>query len=162
GLLRGEFRPGPPSGEVHNDAAGVVPGSPDLRPPEAGAAGTPLPETAVHLPEQGQGQYFRSVAQLGVQVAEALAYAHKQGILHRDIKPSNLLLDPRGIIWITDFGLAKSEGSDELTSPGDIIGTVRYMAPERFQGKADARSDVYSLGVTLYELLTTRPAFADS
>ncbi|HEV3078773.1 MAG TPA: protein kinase, partial [Gemmataceae bacterium] len=119
-------------------------------------------ETAVHLTEQAQGQYFRSVAQVGVQVAVALAYAHKQGILHRDIKPSNLLLDTRGTVWITDFGLAKSEGSDELTSPGDILGTVRYMAPERFQSKADARSDVYSLGITLYELLTARPAFAES
>src|SRR5262249_30685333 len=93
---------------------------------------------------------------------EALAYAHKQQILHRDIKPSNLLLDTRGTVWITDFGLAKAEGSDDLTSTGDIVGTIRFMAPERFQGKADPRSDVYSAGITLYEMLTLRPACADS
>ncbi|MBI1917216.1 MAG: protein kinase [Planctomycetes bacterium] len=106
--------------------------------------------------------YFRSVAQLGLQVAEALAHAHQQGVLHRDIKPSNLLLDTQGTVWITDFGLAKAEGMEDLTSPGDIVGTLRYMAPERFQGQCDPRSDVYSLGLTLYELLTLRPAFAAS
>jgi WD40 repeat protein len=111
---------------------------------------------------QTQAQYCRSVAQVGVQVADALAYAHKQGILHRDIKPSNLLLDPQGTVWITDFGLAKTEGSGDLTTTGDMVGTVRYMAPERFQGQADPRSDVYSLGITLYEMLTLRPAFADA
>ena len=102
------------------------------------------------------------MARVGVQVAEALAYAHQQGILHRDIKPSNLLLDTQGTVWVTDFGLAKAEGTDELTSPGDIVGTLRYMAPERFQGQADPRSDVYSLGLTLYEMLTLRPAFEDT
>jgi WD40 repeat protein/tetratricopeptide (TPR) repeat protein len=99
---------------------------------------------------------------MGVQVAAGLDYAHQQGILHRDIKPSNLLLDARGTVWITDFGLAKAEGAEELTHTGDIVGTLRYMAPERFQGKSDPRSDVYGLGVTLYELLTLRPAFEDS
>jgi Flp pilus assembly protein TadD len=84
------------------------------------------------------------------------------GILHRDIKPSNLLLDAYGTLWVTDFGLAKAEGADELTSPGDIVGTLRYMAPERFQGVADPRSDVYSLGLTLYEMVTLEPAFARS
>src|SRR5262249_55329010 len=105
---------------------------------------------------------FSSIAQLGLQVAEALAHAHAQGVIHRDIKPSNLLLDTQGTVWITDFGLAKAEGTDDLTSPGDIVGTLRYMAPERFQGQCDSRSDVYSLGLTLYELLTLRPAFAAS
>jgi len=103
-------------------------------------------------------RYFRSVARLGVQAAEALAYAHGQGVLHRDVKPSNLLLDKFGILWITDFGLAKAEG-DDLTGTGDIVGTLRYMAPERFQALSDNRSDVYALGMTLYELLTLRPAF---
>jgi serine/threonine protein kinase/tetratricopeptide (TPR) repeat protein/WD40 repeat protein len=106
-----------------------------------------------------EGQYFRGIARLALQVADALAYAHRQGILHRDIKPSNLLLDPQGTVWITDFGLAKAEGADDLTQTGDIVGTVRYMAPERFDGRSLPQSDVYALGVTLYELLTLRPAF---
>jgi len=118
--------------------------------------------SGTELTAQPEAQYFRSVAQMGVQVAAGLDYAHKQGILHRDIKPSNLLLDARGTVWITDFGLAKAEGADELTRTGDIVGTLRYMAPERFHGGSDPRSDVYSLGVTLYEMLTLCPAFEDS
>jgi serine/threonine protein kinase/WD40 repeat protein len=109
-----------------------------------------------------ENRYYRMVARLGIQVAEALEHAHRHGVLHRDIKPANLLLDFEGTIWVTDFGLAKSEGNDELTSPGDVVGTLRYMAPERFQGKAGPRSDIYSLGLTLYEMLTLRPAFTAS
>ncbi|MCA9067663.1 MAG: protein kinase, partial [Planctomycetaceae bacterium] len=82
------------------------------------------------------------------------------GVLHRDIKPSNLILDTTGTVWVTDFGLAKHE-DDSLTHTGDIVGTLRYMAPERFAGQADRRSDVYSLGLTLYELCTLRHAFAN-
>ena len=114
------------------------------------------------LSDQPEAQYLRSVARIGVQVAEALEYAHQQGILHRDIKPSNLLLDAQGEVWVTDFGLAKAQDSDELTRTGDIVGTLRYMAPERFDGWSDPRSDVYALGATLYELLTLRPAFDES
>ncbi len=106
-----------------------------------------------------ESQYYRSVARIGAQVADALAYAHGQGVLHRDIKPSNLLLDVAGRVWVTDFGLAKVEGSDGPTRTGDIVGTVRYMPPERFNGWSDIRSDVYSLGATLYELLTLHPLF---
>jgi serine/threonine protein kinase len=107
--------------------------------------------------------YFRTIARIGRQVAEALDYAHTQGILHRDIKPANLLLDARGNVWVTDFGLAKAfEGEDGLTQTGDIVGTVRFMAPERFDGRSEPRSDVYALGVTLYELLTLRTLFAES
>ncbi len=109
-----------------------------------------------------EAQYCRAVARIGVQVAEALAYAHRQGVLHRDIKPSNLLLDAQGTVWVTDFGLAKAEGADELTHTGDIVGTVRFMAPERFEGKSLPQSDVYALGLTLYEMLTLRPAFANT
>src|SRR5207248_4847487 len=132
---------------------------------EPGGSGT---HTAVHLPGSGGGaapsgvgwQYWHSVARVGLQVADALAYAASQGVLHRDIKPSNLLLDTRGTVWVTDFGLAKTEADrDDVTHTGDIVGTLRYMAPERFRGEADVRSDVYALGLTLYELLTLRPAF---
>ena len=102
--------------------------------------------------------FFRSVAQIGQQAAQGLAHAHARGIVHRDIKPSNLLLDTAGVVWITDFGLAKAE-DDGLTATGDILGTLRYMPPERFRGEGDARADIYALGLTLYELLTLRPAF---
>jgi WD40 repeat protein len=99
------------------------------------------------------------VATIGMQVAEALEHAHKQGIHHRDIKPSNLLLDSQGTVWVTDFGLAKADDQQNLTRTGDILGTLRYMPPEAFEGKTDARSDVYSLGLTLYEMLAFRSAF---
>ena len=102
------------------------------------------------------------MARIGLQVAEALEYANRQGVLHRDVKPSNLLLDPKGNVWVADFGLAKAADAEDITHSGDIVGTVRYMAPERFAGKCDARSDVYALGLTLYELLALRPAFEAS
>ncbi len=107
---------------------------------------------------ESRDSYFRRVARVGIQIAEALAFAHEHGLLHRDIKPSNLILDTNGVVWITDFGLAKVDG-DHLTHTGDIVGTLRYMAPERFQGRADGRSDLYSLGLTLYELCTLKFAF---
>src|SRR5262249_45103641 len=88
-----------------------------------------------------ESEYCRGVARLGVQIADALAYAHKQGVLHRDVKPSNLLLDAQGTVWVTDFGLAKAEGSDELTGTGDIVGTLRFMAPERFDGRSLPQGD---------------------
>jgi eukaryotic-like serine/threonine-protein kinase len=105
--------------------------------------------------------FFRSVAQIGRQAAQGLAHAHSRGIVHRDIMPSNLLLDTDGVVWITDFGLAKAD-DDGLTATGDILGTLRYMAPERFRGQGDARADIYALGMTLYELLTLRPAYDSS
>ena len=105
--------------------------------------------------------FFGNVARLGVQVAEALAYAHEHGVVHRDIKPSNLLIDASAHAWIADFGLATTEGADDLTASGDAVGTLRYMGPERFRGWSDPRSDVYGLGATLFELLALRPAFDD-
>ncbi len=93
------------------------------------------------------------IANLGAQVASALTYAHEQGVIHRDIKPANLLLDESGKVWVTDFGLAKLlESNIDISRTGDIIGTPRYMSPEQCRGVCDARSDLYGLGLTLYEL----------
>ncbi|MGQ0636683.1 MAG: protein kinase domain-containing protein [Planctomycetaceae bacterium] len=108
--------------------------------------------------------YVCAVAQLGRQVAEALDHAHQHGIIHRDVKPSNLMLDAQGKVQVTDFGLAHIEADVSLTMTGDVMGTLRYMSPEsaaggRERGIIDHRTDVYSLGVTLYELLTLRPPF---
>lgn len=103
--------------------------------------------------------YYREAARIALDVAQALAYAHSQGVLHRDIKPSNILLDDQSKVWVTDFGLAKTDGHDDLTRTGDMAGTLRYMAPERLRGWSDPRSDVYGLGLTLYEMLAHRPAF---
>ena len=95
-------------------------------------------------------------------IADALDYAHEQGVLHRDVKPSNLIMDQNGIVWITDFGLAKFDESDGLTKTGDMVGTLRYMSPEQFNGEGDARSDVCSLGLTLFELLVLNPAYSET
>jgi WD40 repeat protein len=114
--------------------------------------------TQLSTVDSRKAQYARSIARIGHQVAEGLAYAHERGVIHRDIKTSNLLLDTAGVVWITDFGLAKSNDI-ALTETGDILGTIRYMAPERFRGAGDERADVYALGLTLYELLTLEPAF---
>ena len=105
--------------------------------------------------------YYFSVARIGLQTARALAYSHERGIIHRDIKPSNLILDAAGVVWVTDFGLAKSSDSD-LTHTGDILGTLRYMSPERFKGRCDVRADIYALGLTMYEMLLLEDAFTAS
>jgi tetratricopeptide (TPR) repeat protein len=103
----------------------------------------------------------RAAARLMIQAAEALEHAHGLGVLHRDVKPANLLVEPDGHLWVSDFGLARFQGSGDLTGSGDLLGTLRYMSPEQAGGGRilDARTDIYSLGATLYELLTDRPAF---
>ena len=103
---------------------------------------------------------FQRIAKLGADVASALAHAHELGTIHRDIKPANLILDRTGRIWVTDFGLAKLCHEDSgLSRTGDMIGTPRYMAPEQIRGLADERSDIYALGVTLYELASGQRAW---
>jgi serine/threonine protein kinase len=119
--------------------------------------------------------YFRTVAHLGVQAAEALEHAHRLGVIHRDIKPGNLLLEasspaPSGKgdgveglrLWITDFGLALCQSQAGLSITSGLVGTLRYMSPEQALAQRaviDHRTDVYSLGATLYELLTLEPVF---
>jgi serine/threonine protein kinase/WD40 repeat protein len=139
---------------------GGDPGEPGVsatggRSPVAHVPGSP---SSLSVSETGR-HYWGTVARVGAQVADALAYAHAQGILHRDIKPANLLLDLRGTVWVADFGLAKAADAADLTHAGDVVGTLRYMAPERFEGQGDQRADTYALGLTLYELLALRPAF---
>jgi len=104
--------------------------------------------------------FFAEVARLGIQAAEALDHAHERGIVHRDIKPSNLMVDASGRLWVTDFGLAHIESGPTLTITGDVLGTLRYMSPEQASGRptmVDHRTDIYSLGATLYELATGSP-----
>jgi eukaryotic-like serine/threonine-protein kinase len=107
-------------------------------------------------------EYWRFVADTGSQAASAIAYAHDQGTLHRDVKPSNLLLDDEGIVWITDFGLARATHTPKITQDGDLTGTLRYLAPERLDGRSDERGDIYGLGLTLYELATRHAAYEES
>ena len=106
--------------------------------------------------------HFRSMASLGATVADALHHAHQHGVIHRDIKPSNLMIDAVGKPWVADFGLAQVETNTALTMTGDLLGTARYMSPEQLMAKRlvlDNRTDVYSLGVTLYQLLTLELPF---
>lgn len=131
--------------------AGPTPASPTHGPP-----------TISTVPAGGAAQFFQTVARLGFQAASALEHAHNLDVIHRDIKPANLLVDASGNLWVTDFGLARLRSDMELTASGDIVGTYRYMSPEQGLGKnglVDHRTDIYSLGATLYELATLRPAF---
>lgn len=106
--------------------------------------------------------WWRNVAKVGVQVASALEHAHNNRTLHRDIKPANLMIDATGNVWVTDFGLAKHFESTDLTRTGEVVGTLRYMSPEQLNGKADERSDIFALGLTLYEMAALQPAYSAS
>ena len=144
-----------------------VPGSSAVRDESSAHAGDSETASQVlaHLSTKrslSSPEYFSALAGLGVQAAEALQHAHDMGIVHRDIKPSNILLDVTGKLWIVDFGLAQVQDTTELTITGDVVGTLRYMSPEQALAKrvvVDHRTDIYSLGVTLYELVTTQRAF---
>jgi WD40 repeat protein/serine/threonine protein kinase/tetratricopeptide (TPR) repeat protein len=157
-LLTGQL--GPPTPTESHVAAAPPPDSPPVTAEDGSGPPDRPPSGHSSLPA-GHRPYFRSVARIGQQAAQALAHAHARRIVHRDVKPSNLLLDESGVVWVTDFGLAKVE-DDNLTRTGELPGTLRYMAPERFQGRCDPRTDIYALGLTLYELLVLKPAFEAS
>jgi serine/threonine protein kinase len=149
-----------PNGAVGHAAEAVDTNGAAGRPSEADTTELGLGSTA----GQPLGkEYFRTIARLIAQGAEALDYAHQRGVVHRDVKPSNLMLDGQQRLYVTDFGLAFVEGDRNLTATGDILGTIRYMSPEQAAGdtrRVDHRSDIYSLGATLYELAALRPAFS--
>jgi serine/threonine protein kinase len=153
----------PASGPAADAGMTLIPSDPST-PARSAEPGSPVSPAHGSLPAPSdfKRSFYEGVGRIGLLAAEALEYAHRQGILHRDIKPSNLLLDIRGNVWITDFGLAKTPGADDLTESGVVVGTIRYVAPERFGGHCDPRSDVYSLGLTLYELTSLRPAYEES
>jgi serine/threonine protein kinase len=148
-----------PSRSVANPPAATdTVAAPELAPFSNGQSQARTASGSVHRDRA----YCRNIARLGAQVADALEHAHGLGILHRDIKPANLLIDRHGAVWITDFGLARFPSDLSLTQTGDLVGTLRYMSPEQAlarRGVVDQRTDIYSLGVTLYELLALRPAF---
>lgn len=170
-------RPRSQSGEATVDAAAMSSGWAGLQAGTSEHSGFPaLPQARLSHPNPHQLEternaaetlfdtssrdWFRRVATIGKQVADALEYAHGVAIVHRDIKPSNLLLDETGKVWVADFGLAQVDSEAELTMTGELIGTLRYMSPEQLHGdvrSVDSRTDVFSLGATLYELLTLRP-----
>jgi serine/threonine protein kinase/tetratricopeptide (TPR) repeat protein len=155
GEATGPYTP-PPSGPAAARCSSVSDRATTATPPVAGLS------TARSAREPA---FIRRAAEWGIQAAEALEHAHALGVVHRDVKPSNLLLDGQGRLWVTDFGLAQVQADSGLTMTGSLVGTLRYMSPEQAlakRGLTDHRTDVYSLGVTLYELLTLRPAFDGS
>ena len=148
--------------EVGRPAPAMVPTTPHIPDAPAPSAETVIRATASTERTPRDPAHFRRVAELGIQAAEALDHAHKVGVVHRDIKPGNLMVDQRGNLWVTDFGLAHIQSDARLTMTGDLVGTLRYMSPEQALAKrvvVDHRTDVYSLGATLYELLTLEPAY---
>jgi serine/threonine-protein kinase len=116
--------------------------------------------TLEHLIETGQRLDEVTIVHVARQTADALAFAHQRGIVHRDIKPANIMLTQEGRVKVADFGIAKV-GSAKMTQTGMLLGSPSYMAPEHFLGHAlDGRSDIFALGIVMYELITGHPPFA--
>lgn len=131
--------------------------------PEDTARSADYPTAPATMRSTRDPAFFRTAAQLGVQAAEALEYAHHLGVIHRDIKPANLFLDARAHLWIADFGLARCHFDSGPSMIGESLDSLRCMSPEQaltWKLRVDHRTDVYSLGATLYELLTSVPAHA--
>jgi len=161
-LIRALRRRGPAAGAARPDPdQATVPHGPPFADPHA-ATENALAASLSTDPALCGRAFYRTVARWGAAAAEALDHAHRLGIVHRDVKPANLLIDGTGRVWVADFGLAQFQAGGELTMTGDLVGTLRYMSPEQAAGQRvaiDERTDVYSLGVTLYEALTLEPAF---
>jgi eukaryotic-like serine/threonine-protein kinase len=148
-----------------DSAQGGFPASRAEPPHEADPVPVPLGKVAPRREEcpwalTRDRDFFRFAAELGIQAADALEHAHRLGVVHRDVKPSNMIVDGRGHLWITDFGVAMTNNGPGLTASGGLLGTLRYMSPEQAQGDRrllDFHTDIYSLGATLFELLTLQP-----
>ncbi len=153
---------GEQASSVRAQAPPITPVRPP-RKPKSGAETVSLAAGSLSTTRSHRGsEFYRTAARLMVQAATALDHAHSFGVIHRDVKPANLLIDTRGNLWVTDFGLAQIMADGQLTHTGDLVGTLAYMSPEQAGGSGtplDHRTDIYSLGATLYELLTLEPLF---
>jgi serine/threonine protein kinase len=157
---QGPERPAGPTAPLGQHATTAEP-TPDA-PPEQQHPATTARAGASRRDATDSTSYWHAVALVARQVADALHYAHGKGVLHRDIKPANLIVDTQGVVWVADFGLAKAMQQDDVSRTGEVLGTPAYMAPEQLRGQTDHRSDVYGLGLTLYELLILKGAFQDT
>jgi tetratricopeptide (TPR) repeat protein len=160
--LRGA-QPATPAPRVPDRAGDSAPDDPDATGPYVATPAPSLGSGSATSTLTSGDAYFDTVARMVAEVADALDYAHRNGVVHRDIKPSNLLLSPAGRLCVSDFGLARVTEQPGMTITGEMVGTPRYMSPEQIAAgrvPVDHRTDIYSLGATLYELLTLQAPFA--